>query len=77
MEKTFTIALEYDNAHSELGSEAPKLYDGDAEKQELSVSIRKISNGYLVCKSWYEGDCDNRCYKNEEVYYKDNPLANA
>lgn len=38
---------------------------------EQSVTVRKISNGYLVEKSGYVG---NR-YKTETVYHSENPLA--
>jgi 3-methyladenine DNA glycosylase Mpg len=46
-------------------------------KKDMSVNVREIKNGYIVSRSWYEGESDDCChsYKNEEEYYATNPLA--
>jgi hypothetical protein len=45
--------------------------------KEYSIIVRKISNGWIVCKrcSWTEGEGDKRQWKEEETetYYKENP----
>lgn len=46
----------------------------DFGRTEETANIRKIKNGYLVKKCWQEGKGDKRQYKEEEEYFKENPL---
>jgi hypothetical protein len=57
-------------------ADAPKVTENFVKK-DMSVNIREIKNGFIVSRSWYEGETEDCChnYKNEEEYFATNPLA--
>lgn len=46
----------------------------DFNEEDMSVSVRKIKNGFIVSRSWTEGKGEDRQWKNEEEYYSENPI---
>ena len=42
--------------------------------QDMSVSVRKIQNGFIVNTSGYTGKGKNQQYKSTEVFSKTNPV---
>jgi len=52
--------------NSEVKSELAK--DGE------TVTIRKISNGFIASTSYYEGTGNKKEWKQKETYYEKNPL---
>lgn len=63
----------YKDKSPESKSEGKDLKD-DFKRENETVSIRKISNGWLANKSWCEGTGAKKEYKSEEIYYAENPL---
>lgn len=57
----------------EDASEEKELKD-DFKKEDESVNIRKITNGFVVRRSWREGKKGDMSYKDEETFYDKNPL---
>jgi len=58
---------------SEKKEEDKEIHDS-FKKQDESIAIRKIENGYIVTKSWTEGKGQNKQYKSSETYYEKNPV---
>lgn len=72
----FDIAADYDSI------DLPDSEDGFETKKDFQLSVREITNGYIITRTWKEkapegkqGDFgDGWCYKSEDEYVKDNPV---
>jgi hypothetical protein len=43
-------------------------------KEGETVTIRKITNGFIASTSYYEGEGNKKEWKSKETYYEKNPL---
>lgn len=66
------IKAGYSNpADKKSPSAAPKK----GAKDNYSMNIRKISNGWLVRESWEEGQGQKRSYKENETFHDKDPMG--
>lgn len=71
--KTEAVYKESKSAEKAESSKKSEVKD-DFNRTDETVSIRKISNGYVAKKCWKEGKGNKMEYKEEEIYYAENPL---
>lgn len=66
-------SLGYKTKKDEPAEESKELHD-KLDKREETVNIRKIDNGYIVRRSWSQGEGDKREFKEIEQYFEKNPI---
>lgn len=66
-------SLGYKTKKDEPAEESKELHD-KLDKREETVNIRKIDNGYIVRRSWSQGEGDKREFKETEQYFASNPI---
>lgn len=52
-----------------------RITNVDKEGNEATIRVRKISNGYILTKEQYDPKAKDDCWKTEETFYEQNPLA--
>jgi len=70
-----SIGYKVSKKQEESASEESGELKDSLEKQDESVTVRKIKNGYIVHRSWSEGEGEKKRYKDEDEFYSTNPIA--
>lgn len=47
----------------------------EKEGNEVTLRVRKITNGYILVRETYNPKAKENCFTTEETYYETNPLA--
>lgn len=66
-------SLGYKKKADEPAGESKELHD-KLDKREETVNIRRIDNGYIVRKSWTQGEGAKKEYKESEEFFENNPI---
>jgi hypothetical protein len=68
------VELGYGGDSSEA-KDSPKTKSASAAaKENYSMSVEAISNGWIVSESWDEGEGEKRKYHHVKTYHAENPI---